>query len=108
MATEFEIKIISIATSTVNNMTGVIKRVDFVVRGTKEGHVYEIPESTDLSDPAPTTFKPLNSVAEADVIAWVTSNYTNLNAVKEHVEFMLNSQISKGQLDPTPLPWVTN
>ena len=108
MSVEFEIKITAIATSTVNTMTGVIKRVDFVVRGTKQNHIYEIPESTDLSDPVPEAFKTLSSVKESDVIAWVNTNYSNLNSVKNHVEFMLNSQISKGQLDPTPLPWKAN
>jgi hypothetical protein len=107
MPADFEIKITGIATSTVNTMPGVIKRVDFVVRGTKENHVYEIAESTDLSDPVPESFKALNTVSEADVVNWVTTNYPNLEAIKAHVEFMLNSQISKGQLQPTPLPWTT-
>jgi hypothetical protein len=107
MAVDFQVKITGIATSTVNTMSGVIKRVDFVLRGTKENHVYELPESTDLSDPVPESFKNLSTVTEADVVSWVNSNYTNMQAIKDHVEFMLNSQISKGQLEPTPLPWAT-
>ena len=36
MATNYEIKVTAIATSTIYGLEGVIKRVDFVVRGTKE------------------------------------------------------------------------
>jgi hypothetical protein len=108
MSVEFEIKVTAIATSTINTMAGVIKRVDFVVRGTKENHVYEIPESVSLANPSPDTFKVLSSVVEADVINWIKTNYTNLDGTKTHVEYMLDKQIAQGQLDPTPLPWITN
>ena len=108
MATNYEIKVTAIATSTIYGLEGVIKRVDFVVRGTKENHVYEIPESVSLANPSPDTFKILSSVVEADVINWISTNYENLEATKTHVEFMLDKQISQGALIPTPLPWVTN
>jgi hypothetical protein len=108
MSVEFEIKVTAIATSTINTMAGVIKRVDFVVRGTKENHVYEIPESVSLANPSPDTFKILSSVVEADVINWINTNYTNLDSTKTHVEYMLDKQIAQGELNPTPLPWITN
>jgi hypothetical protein len=108
MSVEFEIKVTAIATSTINTMAGVIKRVDFVVRGTKENHVYEIPESVSLANPSPDTFKVLSSVVEADVINWIKTNYTNLDGTKTHVEYMLDKQIAQGELNPTPLPWITN
>lgn len=108
MSVEFEIKVTAIATSTINTMAGVIKRVDFVVRGTKENHVYEIPESVSLTNPSPDTFKVLSSVVEVDVINWIKTNYANLDGTKTHVEYMLDKQIAQGQLDPTPLPWITN
>lgn len=108
MTTEYEIKVTAIATSTINGLDGVIKRVDFVVRGTKENHVYEIPESVSLANPAPDTFKALSSVVETDVIDWINANYTNLDGTKTHVEFMLDKQIAQGGLIPTPLPWITN
>jgi hypothetical protein len=108
MAVTFEIKITAIATSTIYNLTGVIKRVDFVVRGTKENHVYEIPESVSLANPSPDTFKVLSRVVEADVIEWVSNNYDNLPSTKAHVEYMLDKQISQGELTPTPMPWATN
>jgi len=108
MTVEYEVKVTAIATSTINGLTGVIKRVDFVVRGTKENHVYEIPESVSLANPAPESFKTLSSVVEADVIDWINANYTNLEGTKTHVEYMLDKQIAQGELNPTPLPWATN
>ena len=108
MAVEYEVKVTAIATSTINGLDGVIKRVDFVVRGTKENHIYEIPESVSLANPAPESFKTLSSVVEADVIDWINANYTNLDGTKAHVEYMLDKQISQGSLIPTPLPWAAD
>lgn len=105
MPIAYNIIVTGIATTTVNGLPGVIKRVDFSVRGIKDGYVYEIAESTDLADPVPETFTALNNVSEANVIAWITANYSNLDSTKDHVEFMLDNLIAKGQLEPTPLPW---
>jgi hypothetical protein len=107
MTTAYEVKIIAIATSTINGLEGVIKRVDFVLRGTKADHIYELPESVSLSNPDPQSFKVLANVTEADVIAWVNSNHASIDGLKLHVEFMLDKQISQGELIPTPLPWAT-
>lgn len=108
MPITYNIIVTSIATTTVNGLSGVIKRVDFSVRGIKDGYVYEIAESTDLADPVPESFTDLNNVSEANVIAWITANYSNLESTKNHVEFMLDNIIAKGQLEPTPLPWLSS
>ena len=108
MPITYNIIVTGIATTTVNGLSGVIKRVDFSVRGIKDGYVYEIAESTDLADPVPDSFTALNSVSEANVIAWITANYSNLESTKNHVEFMLDNIIAKGQLEPTPLPWISS
>jgi hypothetical protein len=107
MSTTYEIKIIAIATSTINGLEGVVKRVDFVLRGTKDNHIYELPESVSLANPEPQNFKVLANVTESDVIDWVNSNYENMPGIKLHVDYMLDKQISQGELIPTPLPWAT-
>jgi hypothetical protein len=107
MSITYNIKVTAIATTTVGSLSGVIKRVDFSVKGTKDGYTYEIAESTELADPVAESFTVLANVSEADVISWITTNYTNLDATKSHVEFMLDNIITKAQLVPTPLPWTT-
>lgn len=101
----FDIKITGIRTATVGNLTDVIRKVEFNVKGTEAGQSFDLPQTVDLTDPQSEAFKPLSEVTEADVIAWVEENFTNMNAVKAHIQYVLNIEVAKNALESKPLPW---
>lgn len=105
MSATFETKINAIRTGTVGELTNVVKRVEFTVKGTEQGQSFELPQSVDLADPQSEAFVPLAQVTEANVIQWVNENFTNMSAVQEHIQYVLNQEVAKAALAETPLPW---
>ena len=49
MSATYEIKINGIRTGAVGNLTDVIRKVEFTVRGTEEGQSFELPQTVDLT-----------------------------------------------------------
>lgn len=105
MSATFETKINAIRTSTVGELTNVVKRVEFTVKGTEQGQSFELPQSVDLADPQSETFIPLDQATEANVVAWVEANFTNMDGVKAHIQYVLSKEVAKAALTETPLPW---
>lgn len=105
MSATFEIKINAIRTGVVGNLTDVIKRVEFTVKGTEQGQSFELPQNVELSEPEAESFKPLAEVTEADVVAWVEANFTNMDGVKAHIQFVLDKEVATAALEAKPLPW---
>jgi hypothetical protein len=105
MPANFETKISRIGTAVVNGLQGVIKRVEFIVVGTDSGQTFELPQSVDLPDPDAVSFKALPSILPADVIGWVERHFPNMQAVKDHIQFVLDREVAKAALVDTPLPW---
>lgn len=105
MPATFETKIHAIRTGTVGELTNVVKRVEFTVKGTEQGQSFELPQSIEIADPNPAAFIALASVTEANVIQWVNENFTNMSAVQEHIQYVLNQEVAKAALAEAPLPW---
>jgi len=105
MSATFETKINAIRTGTVGELTNVVKRVEFTVKGTEQGQSFELPQNVDLADPQSEAFVPLAQVTEANVVQWVNENFTNMSAVQEHIQYVLNQEVAKVALAEAPLPW---
>lgn len=107
MSATFEIKINAIRTGTVGELTDVIKRVDFTVKGTEQGQSFELPHSIEIADPDPAQFIQLANVTEANVITWVEGNFPSMDSVKAHIQYVLDREVAKAALTEAPLPWAT-
>jgi hypothetical protein len=105
MTATFETKINAIRTGTVGELTNVVKRVEFTVKGTEQGQSFELPQNVDLADPQSEAFVPLAQVTEANVVEWVEGNFTNMDAVKAHIQMVLDKEVAKAALADEPLPW---
>lgn len=106
MSANFEIIINRILTGSVGELSDVIKKVDFTVKGVENGQSFELPQTVDLSEPEAGKFKPLSEVTEADVVAWIQANFTNMAAVEAHIQFVLDKEVAKAALQTKPLPWM--
>ena len=105
MSAIFETKIIAIRAGAVGNLTDVIRKVEFTVKGTEQGQSFELPQVVDLSEPQAEGFKPLAQVTEADVVAWVEQNFADMERVKSHIQLVLDREVAKAALESKPLPW---
>lgn len=101
----FTVAVFGIRTRAVGNLTDVIKRVDFTIKGTEQGQSFELPQSVEIADPNPEQFIQLANVTEANVIAWVEENFTNMDGVKAHIQYVLDKQIAEAAFASQPLPW---
>lgn len=105
MSATFEIKINAIRTGAVGDLTDVIRKVEFTVKGTEEGQSFELPQTVDLSEPDAGNFTPFAQVGEADVVSWVEANFGNMDGVKAHIQYVLDKEVAKHALESKPLPW---
>lgn len=102
---EFTTIITGIRTGTVGDLVGVVKKVEFTVRGTLQGQTFELPQSCDLTEPESASFAPLDQLTEPLVVTWVEENFDNWNGVKSHIQYVLDREVSKAALESAPLPW---
>ena len=105
MSGTFDIKINGIRVGAIGSLANVIRKVEFTVKGTEQGQSFELPQTVDLSEPEAESFKPLDSVTEADVVAWVEANFANMDAVKAHIQSVLDKEVAKAALETVALPW---
>lgn len=105
MSATFEIKINAIRTATVGELANVIRKVEFTVKGTEDGQNFELPQAVDLSEPAAETFIQLASLTEANVVSFVEASFANMDAVKAHIQYVLDQEVAKAALQSAPLPW---
>lgn len=105
MSATFETKVNAIRTGVVGNLTDVIKRVDFTVKGTEAGQSFELPQSIEIADPDPAVFIQLANVTEADVIRWIGENFENMEGVQAHIQFVLDKEVAKANFESKPMPW---
>jgi len=106
MPATFEITINNIRTITVGEMSGVIKRVGWTLKGTQDGQSFELPQETELGPVDPENFTPLASfTSPAQVITWVEAAAENIDAVKAHIQYVLDRECAKAAAAETPMPW---
>lgn len=101
-AFELEIQKIDLAAS--STLPGVIKTAHWVLTGKEAGHSVKRHGTTVLDDPSVEAFKPLQTVTEEDVIAWVDAG-DKLKFVKQTLQAMLNNCKAAPAVVDAPLPW---
>ena len=101
----FTIKINSIRTATVNGLENTVKQVAWTLVGEEAGQKFELPQTTDLADPASENFIQLTSLTEADVTSWVEATETRMPGIKAHIQMVLDKEVAKAALAETPMPW---
>jgi len=101
----FTIKINSIYTATIGDRTGVVKQVDWTISGEESGQKFDLPQITNLGDPAVEGFVPLANLTEATVIAWIEATETRLSGIKAHIQFVIDKEVAKSALTLTSMPW---
>lgn len=105
MSATFEITINSVRTADINGMSDVVKQVSFDVRGSQQDQHFNLPQNVELSDPDSVAFKPFSELTPADVVAWVEANFSQMDSVKAHIQYVLDRQVAEISLQAKPLPW---
>ena len=106
MAATFETIINNIRTATIGELTGVIKRMGWTLKGTQDGQSFELPQETELGAVDPENFTPLSEfTTSAQVIAWVEAATMNLDSIKAHIQYVLDKECAKAAATETPMPW---
>lgn len=101
----FTIKINGLRTATVNGLENTVKQVDWTLVGTESGQTFELPQTTNLGDPAAEGFVPLANLTETAVAAWVEATDTRLPGIKAHIQFVLDKEVAKSVLTNAAMPW---
>jgi hypothetical protein len=101
----FTIKINGLRTATVNGLENTVKQVDWTLVGEESGQKFELPQTTNLGDPAAEGFVPLANLTETAVAAWVEATDTRLPGIKAHIQFVLDKEVAKSALTNAPMPW---
>ena len=101
----FTINITGIKTTTTNGIENVVKQVDWTMVGSAEGQQFDLPQTTILGDPDTEDFVTLDALTPEAVINWIESTDTRLDAIKAHIQFVLDKQVASAALTTTHLPW---
>ena len=106
MTASFEIITNAIRTGTVGELTNVVKQVDWTLKGHQDGQTFDLPQKTVIADPSPEAFIPLAQVTAENVAAWVEENTPAIDAIKAHIQIVLDRQCQEAGLIAAALPWV--
>lgn len=107
MSATFTTIISGIRTTTVGEFTDVIKRVSWTLSGTQDGQTFELPQETELGPVDPENFTPLSEfTTSTQVVTWVEAATENLEAIKAHIQTVLDRECAKTALTETAMPWV--
>ena len=102
----FTIKINGLRTATVNGLENTVKQVDWTLVGEESDQKFELPQTTELGDPAAEGFVPLANLTETAVAAWIEATDTRIPGIKAHIQMVLNKEVAKNSFVTTPMPWV--
>lgn len=104
----FDILITGIKTTDIDNLTDVVKLVEWTIRGTKDDQIFELKQKTELGDPDPNSFIPLKMINDPQtIVSWVEENEPRLNSIKAHIQFVLDKMTAENRLSSASLPWLT-
>lgn len=105
MSATFSIKITRLLVGGFDGLSNVVKQVEFVLHGEENGCSFELPKVVALPDPQPEQFRDLGTLKEADVILWVEENYQDMQAAKDHIQYVISRELAQKGLEAAPLPW---
>lgn len=105
MAATYTIKINGVRTHTLGSLTKVVKQIEFSVVGTEGTVSFELPQTLVVPDADATSFVPFEQLTEAQVVAWVNEHFEPIDAVKMHIQSVLDKQVAEAALAQQALPW---
>lgn len=103
--TVFTITPTAVRTTTVDSLTDVVKEIDWIMKGELDGQSFELPQTTVLSAPQSEAFVPFTSLTKEELVAWIESTDERIEAIKAHIQFVLEKQFASAALTAKPLPW---
>jgi hypothetical protein len=105
----YSYEVVEIRTATVNTMTNVIKKMTWRITGasTLTSETFTLNGDTYCPDPDPVTFIPFENLDEVTVGPWIEQHTDpiKLQAIKDHVDIIMNKYIVDDPYDKTDLPW---
>ena len=101
----FTITINGIKTATVNGIADAVKQVDWTLKGELEGQTFELPQTTIVPDPSEAGFIPLASLTQETITSWIEVHEDRIDAIKAHIQYVLDRQVVAAALTTAPLPW---
>lgn len=105
MPATFTTTINSARTASEGGLTQVVKQVEFTVTGSQDGQSFALPQSVSLGAAEATSFTPFAQLTESQVVAWVESAFENMDAVKAHIQIVLDRECAKAALTSETPPW---
>ena len=103
--TTFTIIPTAVRTTTVGDLTDVVKEIDWTMKGQVDGQTFELSQVTVLSTPESEGFVPFSALTEAELVSWIETNDDRIDAIKAHIQFVLDKQLASAVLTPKTLPW---
>lgn len=101
----FTYTIDAIRTATVGDMSDVVKYIEFTVKGEQDNKSFELPQKMELSDPQAQSFIPFADLTQEEVVNWIENSFENLNAVKSHIQLVIDQELQKASFTVNRLPW---
>lgn len=105
MSATFSIIVNAVRTTTVGELTNVVRQVDWTMRGTEQGQTFDLPQSTMLPGPDAQSFIDFEDLTEAEVVGWIETYVPDLQPIRDHIQFVLDREVAKAALDSAVLPW---
>jgi hypothetical protein len=106
MTATFEIIITGIRTTTVGELTNVVKHVEWTLKGTEEGQSFELPQKTMMGEPDAQDFIPLASLTPEAVTAWIeAADAERMPGIKAHIQYVVDKMVVEASMQTAPLPW---
>lgn len=102
---KFVVKVTGIRTGTLGDKSNVIKQVDWILTGEECNQKFELPQTTQLSDPDINKFIPLVELTENDVISWIETTEERMPSIKAHIQSVLDKEVAKSKLSTEAMPW---
>lgn len=107
MSATFTTTINAVRTASEVGLTQVVKQVEFTITGHQEGQSFALPQSVEFGPADAASFTPFAQLTEAQVVGWVEASFANMDAVKAHIQLVLDRECAKAALASETPPWVT-
>lgn len=105
---DYTITIDGIRTATVGELTNVIKQADWTLTGTLEGESFSLPQKTEMGEADPENFIALEDITDPAIVAgWIEAAEPNIDAIKAHIQIVLERMVAEAATDSVAMPWAS-
>lgn len=101
----FTIVIDGIKTATINGVADVVKQVNWTLKGEEGEQSFVLPQVTIVPDPDPSSFILLADLTPEVVNTWIEAHTSNMDAIKAHIQYVLDKQVAEASLATGQMPW---